>query len=231
MGPGATGQIDRQQRRCCVDCSCTRGCGLLAVDASHLWVLIRTARKASTNLRPALSTLVEAHRCLGMRTLISSLHLIDTEVRPALADEEIAADQVVNSLDARDDAAWTGLPTHCPPGGLVFDEGDRRLLASANAACAQYGDDAWLVTDDEDFFQNVLRCIDEEQTAVWPVVSPKLLLYLFRCGALDRQQMEALLEAEQERLREDPAMQDRKRNAKQRTLDEIAAQLAVMDDD
>ena len=201
------------------------------MDASHIFVLARAARRAATDSRHALFDMIEAHRCHGARKLVSSTHLMDREVRQAFAQDQAAADRVVSQLESHDDTAWTGLPTHCPPGrGLAFDEGDRRLLASADSACDTCGGDAWLVTDDEDFIQNVKFCIDTNRTAVWPVVSPKLLLYLFQCGALDRHQMLAMLEAEGERLDEDERMQDRKRDAKQRTLNEIAAQLAVIAD-
>lgn len=235
-------ELDHGSRAACAltcaraDCSCTDGARVLAIDASHLYVLLRAARILSPNaVKLCVLALLDAHSCNEGRHLVSSDHLVANEIAvmpEAGHARELASFLNVDDVEARlsryDDSQWDRLPTHCPDGGRVFGEGDRRLVACAESASVQLDEYAYIATDDEDLIMNIYHCFDESFTAVIPVASVTLLLHLVQCGALGAEHLEAVLEAEDLRLQGDTVMQERKRRAKEERLDNVAATLAMM---
>jgi hypothetical protein len=181
-----------------------------------------------------LLALIDAHSCHATRTLVSSSYLVATEItalpegdRTRTLARYLAGAIFETRIELHDDAGWEDLPDQCPDGGLEFAAGDRRWVACAEAASAARDEDALLVTDDEDLIDNMRYCLLEGLTATVPVHSVQLLLRLFDCGALHVGDLEAMLEAEEARLRDDVLMQERKRSIKLERLDSAAAKIGL----
>jgi hypothetical protein len=177
--------------------------------------------------------LVEAHRCSGMRLLISSETCLREEVcgpsergaDPELA-EILSPGDAASHITSRSDAGWERLPETVPhPVGIKFDEGDRRLTVATDVAGEEEDCVALLVTDDVDFLGNLLTAEAQSIVCVFPVASGDLLLALHACGAITDDELEAVLYAEQDRLDRAVNMKERKRLAKQDALNRMAVRL------
>jgi hypothetical protein len=218
-----------------VDRCCTDGTRVLAVDASHLYVLWRAAQVlAPTSVKQALLTMLDAHSCCGTRRLISSAAVVAQEITGIAGAAKVPYLSVVlgpEDIEARfsthDDGDWAALPTHCPAGGRIFGDFDRRLVACAESAGLELDEDVHIATDDEDLLLNLDYCLDNDLVASLPIATVELLLRLLACGALSVNQLEAVLEAEDARLRDDQSMQPRKKIAKEERLAGIAAHLGL----
>lgn len=217
------------------DRRCTDQVSILALDTSHLYVLLRMALLLdAVDARARLLALIDAHACHSTRRLVASSYLVDAEITALpegdrarqLAGYLTSAD-LETRIELYDDGAWSDLPEQCPDGGLNFGNGDRRWVACAEAAGAALDEDAILVTDDEDLILNMLHCVVEGLTATMPVHTVPLLLRLFDCGVLHVRDLEAMLEAEEARLRDDVLMQDRKRAIKLERLAGAAAKFGL----
>lgn len=234
-------ESDDRARSCSIrDCGCTHGSGVLGVDASHLYVLMRAVRyttKISADVRCSMLSLLEVHRCGGSRRLVSCEECIREEILGPRSEDggtpELA--QLLTRLDIDEhfdvdaDDGWQRLPAMVPlASGRVFDERDRRLTAAAGCRGIALDCDAWLVTDDEDYLSNLTDPCVQDKIAVVPVHSVVLMLAFYQCGAISNKDLEAVLCAEQERLDTNLGMQARKRTAKQVTLDRIAVRLGRM---
>jgi hypothetical protein len=231
----STTQHDPCQRR---DCRCTQGAVVLGVDASHLYVLLRTAStiayETGDKVKDLFLWLIDAHQCGGSRILASSDACMREEVTGPRADgrppPELAS--VLTSIDAAEriklysDCGWHDLPAIVPlPVGRNFGERDRRLAAATDYASETEDADAWLVTDDEDFVANLLDSSVMALIAVYPVHSAVMLLYMYDCGVLNGAELECALAAEQDRLETDLAMRPEVRALKQDRLDRLAVRL------
>lgn len=220
-----------------MNCGCTRSSWLLGIDASHIYVLARTAQQTGgTNANSQLLSLLDAHRCGGARRLISCDACVRDELLgprsrdgsfPSVA-EVLSAEDISQHIETQPDDGWGGLLAAVPEsGGRTFDEGDRRLAMATDALGVKEDADAWLVSDDEDFLLNLQDSVVQAKLAVFPVASGILMLALYECGAIRAEELEALLQAEQDRVDSDLKMQKRKRAAKQDTLNRIAVRLGL----
>jgi hypothetical protein len=218
------------------DCRCTEGTRVLAVDTSHLYVLWRAAKLlAPTSVKDVLLAMIDAHSCCGTRHLVSSAAVLAREVTGCAAAAKapelsnvLGPEDLEVRFSTHDDSHWAALPGHCPPGGRIFGDFDRRLVASAESAGTDFDEDVYLATDDEDLLLNLTDCLGDDLVASMPIASVELLLRLVDCEALDVAQLEAVLEAEDARLRDDQLMQPRKRIAKEERLAGIAARLGLI---
>jgi hypothetical protein len=84
-----------------------------------------------------------------------------------------------------------------------------------------------LVTDDEDFFDNLLDCLYGNLMAVIPVPSTQLLLHLWECGAITAEVLEAVLQAEEARIGRDGLMGTEARSRRMSILNQIADRLGL----
>jgi hypothetical protein len=165
---------------------------ILALDTSHLYVLLRMALLLdAVDARARLLALIDAHACHSTRRLVASSYLVDAEITALPEGDRTRqlAGYLMNSdletrIELHDDGAWRELPEQCPEGGLIFGNGDRRWVACAEAAGVALDEDAILVTDDEDLILNMLHCVVEGLTETMPVHTVPLLLRLFDCGVL-----------------------------------------------
>jgi len=139
------------------DSRCTDQVTILALDTSHLYVLLRMAlRLDAVGATARLLALIDAHACHATRMLVASSYLVDAEIT-ALPEGDrtrtlagyLARVDLETRIELQDDAGWDALPDQCPDGGLDFGDGDRRWVACAEAAGAALDEDAILVTDDE----------------------------------------------------------------------------------
>lgn len=218
-------------RVCPADCQCTGYAQALAVDASHIFVLVRLVQRLcdSQDAHRAVLDVLGNHTCGGERTLVSSDECLKMEVTgfgKAGPPPELAA--YVTSIDADllfrsfSDSGWENLPPNFTSDrSRTFDDRDRRLAQAACAAAESLDSEACLVTDDEDFFQNLLTCIDRGLGVV-PIHSARLVADLHSCGALSDEVLEALLDTETARLEADQSMSAHKKAAKRDALDRIA---------
>lgn len=167
--------------------------------------------------------LLEAHTCGGSRTLVTSEECGSKELRLVLEDEEIRG-----AFTMFEDSQWHDLPHRVPAGvGLEFGERDRRLAAATHDAGAQLDEDAWLVSDDEDFLQNLVGSEVQHHIAVIPIASVPWMFRLKQCGAVSTACLVAILEREQDFLDEKSDISPRKREAKQLSLDRVAVLLGL----
>lgn len=206
------------------------------MDTSHLYLLLRMALVLdASDAKAALLDLIDAHSCHVSRHLVSSPYLVASEII-ALPDasharplsEFLTAADLAARLVLHDDDGWSELPARCPEGGLNFGDGDRRWVACTEAASAVLDEDAYLATDDEDLILNMRHCVMEGLIATMPIPAVDMMLRLLDCGSLEVSDLEAMLEAEDARLRDDVAMQDRKRAVKTERLAGVAARLGLM---
>ena len=223
---------------CAADCRSTYGVRLLALDTSHLFVLMRTARRLQPSaVKAALLQLIDAHACDTRRRLVASDFVIAYEVLAipstpgdAHVSSFLSAADVSQRMVMHDDSTWTDLPSHCPsPSGRQFGEGDRRWVACLEAAAASQDDAAYIAADDEDLLLNVRDCVEAGQIDSMPIHTTDLLWRLKVCGAVGLEVIEAMLEAEEARIHADAAMQDRKRSIKLERLDRVAARVGLAD--
>jgi hypothetical protein len=187
------------------------------------------------SVRDRLLSLVAAHRCSGCRRLVSSEVCLREEVTGPRADASASQPALAEVLDQADvashftihsDSGWEGLPNTVPePSGLTFGERDRRLTAATDAAGQDADVDPLLVTDDDDFLENLRSPEVALYVRVFPITSGELLIALHECGAVTYDELEAVLVAEDARLDKDSLMQARKRARKEDALNRMAARL------
>jgi hypothetical protein len=223
---------------CAADCSSTYGVRLLALDTSHLFVLMRIARRLQpSTIKVALLQLIDAHTCHSRRHLVASDYVVAHEVLaiPSTPDDAhvssfLSAADISQRMVMHDDSAWPDLPSHCPsPSGRQFGQGDRRWVACLEAAAGSHDDAAYMATDDEDLILNVRDCVEAGQIDSMPIHTTDLLWRLKVCGAVGLEVIEAMLEAEEARIHADAAMQERKRSIKLERLDRVAAKVGLAD--
>jgi hypothetical protein len=182
--------------------------------------------------RNHLIGLVRAHQCGDTRTLVSSPSCLKEEVTgPASDGRLLELSSHITTADAEalfachSDDGWETLPPSVR--GASFGDRDRRLTQAAASALAdsEGSDGIALVTDDEDFLDNLYE--HGLDLGVLPVASTIMMLELWDCGAIGVDALEAVVEAEDEHLSRTPSMSARKRERKQASIDRLISRLGV----
>jgi alkanesulfonate monooxygenase SsuD/methylene tetrahydromethanopterin reductase-like flavin-dependent oxidoreductase (luciferase family) len=176
---------------CALDKRCSRFSDALAVDTSHVCVLVRAARLLEDDARTLADRFVEllrAHSCAGQHRLISSRALLAADTEMNLSSPTCApliygylppgALDLLESVDG-------GSGNDLPEGSL----GDRdRTLAAAALVVADGGRETVIVvTDDEalaDWIRELAAAMGDAEVAILPAPSIELLSQMHACGAV-----------------------------------------------
>jgi hypothetical protein len=138
---------------CALDQSCSRYSDSLAIDTSHVCVLVRAAKLLAdddTRLADRFRDLLVSHTCSGQHRLMTSRTLLSTDSEMNLASPSSApqlyGDLPSNSLDVVDSVdggSGDDLPIGTP------GDRDRTLVAAAVSVMKEGQETVMVVTDDE----------------------------------------------------------------------------------
>jgi hypothetical protein len=189
--------------RCSLDRSCSYESDALAIDTSHVCLLVRAADRLAVE-EPLLSDrfqeLLASHECAGRHRLMSSLTLLSHEREMNLASPDcalrlygqlpIGALDPIESVDA---GAGDDLPEGLP------GERDRTLAAAAVAVSNGAEQTVMVVTDDEslgDWIAEIAAGMSDIDVALLPASSVDLLGRMHACGSIGTSVVMAVGDAE-----------------------------------
>jgi hypothetical protein len=203
MGKELGGREAAVRWRCSLDRSCSYESDALAIDTSHVCLLVRAADRLAAD-EPTLSDrfqeLLASHACAGNHRLVSSLTLLSHEREMNLASADSAprlyGQLPIGALDPIEgvDAG----PGDDLPAGLP-GERDRTLAAAAVAVSNGAEQTVMVVTDDEsfaDWIAEIAAGMSDIDVALLPASSVDLLGRMHACGSIGTPVVTAVGDAE-----------------------------------
>ncbi len=207
MGEQPDGGPASARWRCALDRRCSYYSDALAIDTSHVCVLVRAASLLAADeptLADRFRELLVSHACDGHHRLMTSHTLLSNDREMNLASPDSAprryGDLPLGSLDpieSIDGGPGDGLPPG-PPG-----ERDRTLAAAAVAVSNAEEQTVMVVTDDEalaDWVAEVAAGMGDIDVALLPASSIDLLGRMHACGTIGTPVVTAVSDAESAHL-------------------------------
>lgn len=188
---------------CALDRRCSFASEALAVDTSHVCVLVRAASLLACDeptLAQRFQELLTSHTCGGSHRLMTSQALLSNDNEMNLASPHSAlrryGDLPIGSLELIEPVEG-GNGNDLPLG--VPGDRDRTLVAAAVVVSDAEGGMVMVVTDDEalaDWVAEIAAGMSDADVDIWPASSIDLVDRMHECGAIGTPVVEAVSDAE-----------------------------------
>lgn len=192
---------------CALDRRCSFDSDGLAIDTSHVCVLVRAAQLLAlenSSIAERFGELLVSHACAGGHRLMSSRTLLTepSEMNLASADSAVRkyGDLPIDALDLVEPI--DGGPGVDLPPGAPRDR-DRTLVAAAMGVSDDREQTVMVVTDDEalaDWVAEIAAGMTDLEVDILAATSVELLGRMHACGSLDLQVVAAVGDSETEHL-------------------------------